>query len=378
MFEFIIFILINILRSRIPWIITNKDEYPKYSIDKINNFFKKTFDYHLGWNWKPYSNHKEKFSTRFNLIFFGKFGERKGKLIKKKNIFASFGDSFVFCRFVKNNQTWQEHLNKLSHFKGLNLGVGNYGLDQIYLKYLKTNIPKNIKIIFIGFVPEALSRCLCSWKHYHEFNNIYGFKPKFVNYKNSIKLINNPIYNQDSFKNFNKILIKLKKNEFFYKEKFLKYKFNFPYSISFIKNINRNFKLLYFSILKILNLNSNKLYEFIIKENCFKNDYYFSKKKNQKLIHGIMSKISNVSKKRKHEIFFLIFPQKYDLLIKNRNYEKFFKNVKNKFNVIDFTQIFQKIDADKIYLPGKYGSHLTAYGNKIVAKTILNKLKFKK
>jgi hypothetical protein len=217
---------------------------------------------------------------------------------------------------------------QIINFKGLNLGVGNYGLDQIYLKYLKTNIPKNIKIIFIGFVPEALSRCLCSWKHYHEFNNIYGFKPKFVNYKNSIKLINNPIYNQDSFKNFNKILIKLKKNEFFYKEKFLKYKFNFPYSISFIKNINRNFKLLYFSILKILNLNSNKLYEFIIKENCFKNDYYFSKKKNQKLIFGIMSKISNVSKKRKHEIFFLIFPQKYDLLIKNRNYEKFFKNVK--------------------------------------------------
>ena len=91
-----------------------------------------------------------------------------------------------------------------------------------------------------------------------------------------------------------------------------------------------------------------------------------------------MSKLSDVSKKRKHEIFFLIFPQKYDLLIKNRNYENFFKNVKDKFNIIDFTQIFQKIDSDKIYLSGKYGSHLTAYGNKIVAKTILNKLKSKK
>ena len=38
--------------------------------------------------------------------------------------------------------------------------------------------------------------------------------------------------------------------------------------------------------------------------------------------------------------------------------------------IIDFTQIFKKYDLNKIYLPGKYGGHLSNFGNLIVAKTL--------
>ena len=41
--------------------------------------------------------------------------------------------------------------------------------------------------------------------------------------------------------------------------------------------------------------------------------------------------------------------------------------------IIDFTEIFEKEDVDKLYLPGRYGGHLTAYGNKIVAKTLIER-----
>ena len=199
--ELIFFFILRYLLLEIPWVISNKDEYPNFKIKKIQNFFEKTFDINLGWDWKPKSKHQEKIFSKINKISFGKFGERNGAKLKKKKSyrFASFGDSFVFCRYVKNSETWQEKITKKTSISGLNLGVGNYGLDQIYLKYLNTKLPKNTKTIFIGFVPETLSRCLCSWKHYHEFNNIYGFKPKFVNYKKSLKLIPNPIKDENSF-----------------------------------------------------------------------------------------------------------------------------------------------------------------------------------
>ena len=373
-FELILFLLINFLRFKIPWVITNKDEYPIFNKKKIAAFLNKTHNIHMGWNWKPNTTHKEKIFDKTNKIYFGEFGERKGfKSLKRKNNFASFGDSFVFCRYVNNNQTWQEHLTKFKNYKGLNFGVGNYGLDQIYLKYLNTKLPKNIKTVYIGFVPETLSRCLCSWKHYHEFNNIYGFKPKFSLYKNSLKLIHNPIKDINSFKDIEGIIDNLKKKEFFYKEKFFKYQLGFPFIYKFFLNPFRNIKLLYYSVLKICHINKNKIFEYIIKENCSKNDYYFLKRKNKLLIKKLMLKIKKVANNRDQKVFFLIFPQKHDLSLNTKNYEKFFVMLNKEFKIIDFTKIFENDDINKIYLPDQYGGHLTPYGNKVVAESLIKK-----
>ena len=373
--EIIFFFLINYLRSEIPWIITEKDEFPKFDKKKVKNFFKKTFDIQLGWDWKPNTKHKEIIFSRVNKIYFGKLGERKGLKTEKKlkYNFASFGDSFVFCRFVKNRETWQEQISNHKASRGLNLGVGNYGLDQAYIKYLRTKLPKNVKTIFIGFVPETLSRCLCSWKHYHEFKNIYAFKPKFINHKADLKLLKNPIEDIRSFNQIKNIIKKIRPSEFFYKKKFLLNKIRYPFFFSILKRPSYNAKLIFYSILKILNLNHNKIIELIIKKNSVKNDIYFSSKKNNQLIKKLMIKINQVAKTRKQKITFLVFPQKHDLNLKNKNYHKFFLNLKKELNIIDFTNIFEIEDKDKIYLPGKYGGHLTAYGNKIVAKTIIEK-----
>ena len=377
--ELILKYIIKFLRfKKIPWIITNQDEYPKFETKKIKTFLDKSFHKYLGWNWKPKTKHQEIIFSKTNKINFGIFGERLETNKKKKKFydFASFGDSFVFCRYVKNNETWQSHLTKTYSFKGLNLGVGNYGLDQIYLKYKITKIPKRIKKIYIGFVPETLSRCLCSWKHYHEFNNIYGFKPKFIKQRGKLKLIRNPIdKDENSFFQIKAIINDLKRKEFFYFEKFKNHKLSFPYFFTILKNPIYNFKLIFFSFLKITKINENKIHDFIIKENCIKNDFYFKKKRYYEIIESLMNKIKNLSKKRGHQITFLIFPQKYDLDIEEKNYHKFFLKLENSFDIIDFTKIFTntKKNLKNIYLPGKYGAHLTSYGNKIVAKTIIKK-----
>jgi len=371
--EIFIFLNIKYLQSKIPWVITENDEFPNFNKLKIKNFLKKTHDPLLGWNWKPNTRHKEEINSKIHNIFFGKFGERKSFKFKKRYKFASFGDSFVFCRYVKNNQTWQNYLTLSSGQNGLNFGVGNFGLDQIYLKYLTANIPKNVKTIFIGFVPETLSRCLCTWKHYHEFKNIYAFKPKFVLKKKKLLLVKNPINSYKSFNNIDKNINSFKYKEFFYKEKFLKYKLNFPFSFSFLKNFSYNLKLFSFSFLKTLNINDEKIWDFIINLNCKKNDSYYSERENKRLLNEIFLKFLEQSKKKEHKIVFLVFPQKYDLLIPQKKYQNYYSKMKKKFNIIDFTEVFEKDNIDRIYLPSKYGGHLTPYGNKIVANTLLNK-----
>ena len=161
----------------------------------------------------------------------------------------------------------------------------------------------------------------CSWKHYHEFNNVYAFKPKFIRHKKGLKLINNPIENKESFNKINEIINNLKNIEFFYKKKFLKYKLTFPYVFSLFINSKYNLKLIFYLLLKILNLNKNRIHDFIIRENCKKNDIYFNLKKNNEIILKLMNLIKKESKRRKQKVVFLIFPQKYDLEIEKNNYK---------------------------------------------------------
>ena len=43
------------------------------------------------------------------------------------------------------------------------------------------------------------------------------------------------------------------------------------------------------------------------------------------------------------------------------------------FKIIDLTKIFENKDRNKIYLPDQYGGHLTPYGNKVVAESLIKK-----
>ena len=98
----------------------------------------------------------------------------------KKNLIASFGDSYVFCRQIKDEDTWQEIISKNNKFRISNYGVGNFGFDQSILKYKRTALDRNTKFVIQGFVPETISRIQCTWKHFLEFGNIHGFKPMFI------------------------------------------------------------------------------------------------------------------------------------------------------------------------------------------------------
>ena len=136
--EYVLNFLTKYAKKKFQWLIDYEDETPKFDKKRLNKFFKESFDPELGWIRKPGTSGIEfnyKGSSKFKI---SKNGSRFNPSNKFKSTkIATFGDSFTFCRQVNDHQTWQSHLAKNLKTNVLNFGVGNYGLDQSYLKYRK-------------------------------------------------------------------------------------------------------------------------------------------------------------------------------------------------------------------------------------------------
>ena len=234
--EIIIIVIVKNFKKDFKWLIEKKDEKPKFDKIELKKFFENSYQKNYGWDRKPlstgfeYSNKKTKFKITKN-------GYR-GNFKFKKNLISVFGDSFAFCRYVNDNMTWESCLEKKIRQSVLNFGVGNFGLDQSFLKYQKFKNQISSKIIIFNVVPETIARINSYWKHYREFGNIYGFKP-LLNIKNNNLIIKkNLIQSNYTEIQIHKELNKIKSNDIFFNLKFNKLSFRLPYSLIFIKNLN--------------------------------------------------------------------------------------------------------------------------------------------
>ena len=127
-----------------------------------------------------------------NLILSKEFGERgipitlkfdsdQKRVDPNSNLdrapYLIFGDSFALTRQVQDNETICYYLGQKFHQYFPNYGVGNYGLDQAFLRAKK--ISSSAKYLFI-VVPETIVRINTRWRHLHETGNIFGFKSMFL------------------------------------------------------------------------------------------------------------------------------------------------------------------------------------------------------
>ena len=115
----------------------------KMSFDNYKDFKKNvqnssyvSFDKNLGWDIVKNGNALD------SLYISNSQGIRRKNNISissKKFRISSYGDSFVHCDDVSNDDTWQNFIERREKsFEVLNLGVGGYGTDQAYLKYKLT------------------------------------------------------------------------------------------------------------------------------------------------------------------------------------------------------------------------------------------------
>lgn len=97
---------------------------------------------------------------------------------------------------MEDSQTWGHYLSEILKVDVLNFGVPRYGLDQSYLKFKFRTVPKETKIVALGFIIENASRNLNVYRKFYVLNrDFYLAKPRFIVENGKLKLLENPIRN---------------------------------------------------------------------------------------------------------------------------------------------------------------------------------------
>ena len=393
------YFLIRYLQKDFQWLITPKDENPILSKEGLQKFFSFGFDPELGWVRKPntakdeYGPYNPTTKKHEKVMFhIDSRGARNNPGHEKLPIAIScYGDSFTIARQVEDNQTWAWHVSELTKSNVFNFGVGNYGLDQALLR-LKREYPKNkTKIVIMGIVPSTIVRILDVWKHYNEYGNTFGFKPRFDIKCGKLELVPNIINTEEKYYNYQQYLPEIQEKDYFYTRKFKQDLLQFPYLISILSNHTRTIPLLW------LVFWHQKVYKEDIKDMPYPTAMKIIMKENLKLRYKLYTNDTyatalfvKLAEEFKHFAdeqgftpVFVLMPQKDDILMVKRKghyYQPVLNQVRQCMEVIDLTDmLLARPDLDTLYSdPNKYGGHYSARGNEVVGETIYRELQSKK
>ena len=388
--ELIIRSLVLSTRKEFQWLITKNDEFPEFSKDGLEKFFIHGYDPELGWVRKPNTQHDEKSKDEITQWTVNEKGARTNPNFEdKRSNISCYGDSFTFSRQVNDNETWEQQFSKKIKSNVQNFGVGNHGIDQALLRLKREFIKNKTDIVIMGVVPGTITRILSVWKHYSEYGNTFGFKPRFIIKNNSLVLIKNPIDNQEKFLNYDKYLDKIRKYDYFYEKKFKKEIIKIPYAISIFKNLRRNIGIIYW-IKKIQRLKNNdnlddikwEAMKYVMKQNLEWRIKLFQDNYSQKLLKMIIEEYVNFSREQNFKPIFIFLPQNDDLIFIKNNfhfYKKFSKELEliKGLTVIDITkELLKESNLENFYSDdNSYGGHYSKKGNEKIAEILYNKMK---
>ncbi len=113
----------------------------------------------------------------------------------------TFGDSFVHCDEVKNNETWQHYLQQRNNnLEVINFGTPGYGTDQAYLRYIAQGKKFETDIVIIGFMSENPRRNVNIFRPFYVPNSeIPLAKPRFDLVDGKLQLLENPMPSLDDY-----------------------------------------------------------------------------------------------------------------------------------------------------------------------------------
>jgi len=384
--ELFLYMLVHYMRKDFQWLITKEDEEPWLDKKGLDSFFAKSHDPVLGWTRRKNTEGVEKGETGEVRYHIDELGSRLNQNcdIHPPTI-ACFGDSYAFCRQVEDTETWEHHLSELLETCALNFGVGNYGLDQALLRYKQTKLPNSIDTVIMAFVPETICRIQSTWKHYLEFGNTFAFKPRYVlNSDGELELITNPMQDREDFDNYRIKLDQIIENDRFYRDKFRKYQFRFPFIMSFLRNLKRNSSL----IGRLLRREYHRMegnidphiedapFEYIMNDNIRIAHQLYQDEQSVALFTSLIKSFIGLAETRNHKAYVVILPQLIDLRIMAKNNGSTFSDVLSTLDIPegilhDFTPYFAEFrDIEKLFINDKYGGHIANLGNKYIAEKL--------
>lgn len=386
--ELALLIIVNFSRRGFPWLITEQDEIPKFDLQALRKFIDYSFDPNLGWVRKPNSKgieHGLNGEIEFKIDSIGSRSNSYGELVPQ---IASFGDSYVFCRQVENDETWQAQLSNQSGLGVLNFGVGNYGLDQALIRYENMTLPDTVKIVIMGFVPETICRIQSYWKHYLEFGNTFAFKPRYMLLPNGeLTLHDNQIRNEEDFLSLESKLPYIQTRDRFYNDKFRSLQFRFPYILSLVRNPARQIKLissiLTRALLRFIGISNswieNLPFTLIMRDNINDAHKLYKDVESTELLNVLLVRFKETAISRGHTPLVLVMPQLLDLKLGSKtNYQNYFQKISLSIPIIDVTDKLLNVEIEKLYVNDHYGGHFSAFGNSLIKEEILTWLNVKK
>ena len=194
----------NLLRNRLQTFLT---EFPVSTEDELHRFV----NHHplLGWEPRPTdeetpdTGHSKpqrqilaKSSYRINRDG-SRYCPPPNRSLGRTRI-EFFGDSATFCRDVADNETYQYFLEN-DHGVGptKNFGVGNYGIDQAFLRARDRMEGGGIAVMEVTL--SSIYRIVTVYKHYCEIGNHWAVKPRFLLDKQfgSLELLERPILKRE-------------------------------------------------------------------------------------------------------------------------------------------------------------------------------------
>ena len=159
------------------------------------------FDPDLGWAYRPNYHGRQ-----YNNNSIGLRGTREYEPVPPQDIIriAAFGDSFVYGSEVGDLDTWTYQLESLlPNVEVLNFGIGGYGTDQAFLRYLKLGKQFSPHIVLIGFMSANLRRNVNIYRRFINPSELVHFKPRFTfDDNNELVLLPSPVKSPEEFWRF--------------------------------------------------------------------------------------------------------------------------------------------------------------------------------
>lgn len=368
--------LIYWLRQDCVWLITRRDRNPSINENGLNAFIEHGWDKDLGWVRRPNTVHDEKGRGNTHTSYsIGPDGARTNPGFEGRAFdLLAFGDSYTFARQVNDNETWPHQLSEMLNLNVANFGVGNYGLDQALLRLEQEFDASPVPVIIMGVVPETISRILSVWKHFSEYGNTFGFKPRFVLENGTLRLLPNPMDDKKKFFWISELMNRLVVDDYFFENKFSKDILHFPFLWTAGRNWKRTLPLLFAALTDRLNLTTDRAFVQVMKRNISMASDLYRNQEAVSLFKSICRRFIRFAESRGAEPVLVMMPQLMDLehiRSGDHYYKSMLDDLSAEMTVVDAAPaILTNGDGDTLYTHDRYGGHLSVKGNRVLASLL--------
>lgn len=188
------------------WNIPPDKAYWTHLLSNITDTGYVTYDPQLGWGINP---NKVSGDSMYVSNFYGIRDLDDFDLFPDTAVIriALFGDSYTHGDEVSNKETWAFFLEEELKAKGiacevLNFGVGGYGMDQAYLRFVERGKQVQADVVVLGLQVENFWRNLNVFRpNYSLYGGIPLTKPRGIIRNDSLFFINQPTVAKDSILN---------------------------------------------------------------------------------------------------------------------------------------------------------------------------------